>query len=298
MRMRLLILLFSTSLLFCAIIPVQVGNKWFYKNYYGGTGIIKVKVEIDSIRDSRVYYSSSDTLGNPIVIPNDWPFPNAYLSSFLYPYNQYWLLTDTVFNGVRNFYDTRYLQSQTFPPHDGNFEIHTLTVGTENYNDSIYPVQNYRHYSGCGSSMGEWSNSEYKTAYGLGVISFLHAGGSGDMYSSKFIELYAVEFNGIFTPVSITDNYVERLKLDLNISNYPNPFNPSTTIQFSLAKPSMTELNVYNSSGEVVKTLLKGVCSAGNQQVQFDGCSLASGVYYYRLTTPEQSLSGKMMLIK
>jgi len=81
-------------------------------------------------------------------------------------------------------------------------------------------------------------------------------------------------------------------------SNYPNPFNPSTMIQFSLAKPAMTELKVYNSSGEVVKTLIKGICNAGNQHVQFDGSSLASGVYYYRLTTPEQSLSGKMMLIK
>jgi len=80
--------------------------------------------------------------------------------------------------------------------------------------------------------------------------------------------------------------------------NYPNPFNPSTTVVFTLPNTGYAELGIYNIKGELVKTMVKGVCQAGTQQLTFDGSAFASGMYYYRLTTPNQSIAKKMILLK
>ncbi|MDP2301367.1 MAG: multiheme c-type cytochrome [Ignavibacteria bacterium] len=80
--------------------------------------------------------------------------------------------------------------------------------------------------------------------------------------------------------------------------NFPNPFNPSTTIKFAIAKASNVKLNVYSVSGELVNTLINGELNAGWHDVKFDGSNLASGVYIYRIIAPEFNYSKKMVLTK
>lgn len=80
--------------------------------------------------------------------------------------------------------------------------------------------------------------------------------------------------------------------------NYPNPFNPETTINFSLANSSSVKLAVYNAKGEFVKELISGVQTAGNHSVKFNAAGMNSGVYFYKLTTPERTLTQKMLLVK
>ena len=81
--------------------------------------------------------------------------------------------------------------------------------------------------------------------------------------------------------------------------NYPNPFNPTTNIQFDLVRDARVTLKVYNVLGETVATLLDGrMVTAGAQTVRFDGSSLASGVYLYRLDVEGVSTSLKMVLMK
>jgi len=80
--------------------------------------------------------------------------------------------------------------------------------------------------------------------------------------------------------------------------NYPNPFNPTTTIEFSLPKAGNVTLEVYNTLGQKVTTLVDGAMSAGPQQVQFDGNNLASGIYFYRLETDGFNDVKKMVLLK
>jgi hypothetical protein len=81
--------------------------------------------------------------------------------------------------------------------------------------------------------------------------------------------------------------------------NYPNPFNPSTNIQFSLAATSNVTLEVYNMLGQKVATLLQGQkMNAGNHTQVFDASRLASGMYVYRISTPNFVQSRSMMLIK
>ncbi|HEX2896627.1 MAG TPA: T9SS type A sorting domain-containing protein, partial [candidate division Zixibacteria bacterium] len=80
--------------------------------------------------------------------------------------------------------------------------------------------------------------------------------------------------------------------------NYPNPFNPSTTISYSLAEPTNVSIVIYNSLGQSVTTLLNEFQQAGEHSVVFDAGELASGVYYYRLLTDTFVETRKLVLLK
>ncbi|MBN1211643.1 MAG: S8 family peptidase [candidate division Zixibacteria bacterium] len=85
--------------------------------------------------------------------------------------------------------------------------------------------------------------------------------------------------------------------------NYPNPFNPTTTISFSLPVSGEVGLEVFNLLGQKVKVLQNGQMSAGQHTLEWDatgddGHSVATGVYFYRLTTSEFTQTKKMMLLK
>jgi hypothetical protein len=84
-------------------------------------------------------------------------------------------------------------------------------------------------------------------------------------------------------------------------NNYPNPFNPTTTIRFDLAQSSDITLSVYDVLGREVGRIAQGVHAAGTYTVAFDGANLSSGVYYYvlRATGPDVHTStGRMVLVK
>jgi len=85
--------------------------------------------------------------------------------------------------------------------------------------------------------------------------------------------------------------------------NHPNPFNPTTTITFLLPEPTAANLSVYNIEGKLVAELADGRLSAGVKSYSWDGRdsggnSVASGVYFYRLTAGDQMLTRKMVLLK
>jgi hypothetical protein len=65
--------------------------------------------------------------------------------------------------------------------------------------------------------------------------------------------------------------------------NFPNPFNPSTTIEFNLPKATNVKIDIYNSAGQKVITLLNSQMQAGSHQVKWDASGMASGVYYYKI---------------
>jgi len=80
--------------------------------------------------------------------------------------------------------------------------------------------------------------------------------------------------------------------------NYPNPFNPSTTISFALPKDSHVSLKLYDLLGREVQSLVDESLTAGYHQVTFDGSSLATGVYLYRMTSGSFTASKKLLLVK
>ena len=80
--------------------------------------------------------------------------------------------------------------------------------------------------------------------------------------------------------------------------NYPNPFNPVTTIEFSLDKKAAIELGVFNIRGQKVAILALGEYGPGSYSYRIDASYLASGEYIYYLKTKERTLRGRMTLIK
>ena len=80
--------------------------------------------------------------------------------------------------------------------------------------------------------------------------------------------------------------------------NFPNPFNPSTKIKFSLKNDGMTTLKIYNSVGEVIATLLNDYKSAGEYVFDYDAGNLSSGVYFYQINSGSYTEIKKMILIK
>lgn len=84
----------------------------------------------------------------------------------------------------------------------------------------------------------------------------------------------------------------------VDVSNYPNPFNPTTTVSVSLDRASQVQVQVFNSIGQQVQTLKQAYLSSGVHTFSFDGRNLSSGMYLVVVSTPEVRKVHKMMLIK
>jgi hypothetical protein len=87
------------------------------------------------------------------------------------------------------------------------------------------------------------------------------------------------------------------------ISNYPNPFNPSTTISYSLPQDGRVELAIYNVKGQRIRTLISEAQVAGTHNVVWDGTDsrgnkVASGLYLYRVSSGNHSATGKALIMK
>lgn len=128
--------------------------------------------------------------------------------------------------------------------------------------------------------------------------------------TSEGIRLEPGEFR-IFTtqrlptpPTGITTN-IDQLETDSDhpevtalIGSYPNPFNPSTQIRFSLDAGRQTRLAVYDILGREVAVLVDGLLPAGRHQVPFDGNGLSSGVYLVRMQAGTETFTRKITLMK
>lgn len=110
-----------------------------------------------------------------------------------------------------------------------------------------------------------------------------------------------VETSFSYTPVDTDANEV--LSVTALKGNYPNPFNPVTTISYSLIQEENVNLEIFNIKGQKVKTLLNDVQTAGSHKVIWNGTddyenSVSSGIYFYKMTTPGFSSVKKMILMK
>ena len=94
------------------------------------------------------------------------------------------------------------------------------------------------------------------------------------------------------------DNLTDALPHSTTLhSVYPNPFNPSTVLSYSLHDASFVNLTVYDCSGRKVEELIDGWRDAGSHELTFDASNLASGIYFYRLETGDFSAVRKMILM-
>ncbi|MDA3814597.1 MAG: T9SS type A sorting domain-containing protein [Candidatus Cloacimonetes bacterium] len=111
---------------------------------------------------------------------------------------------------------------------------------------------------------------------------------------------------GVFLGTNLTSIDDQQLETDsfIDLNNYPNPFNPTTTISFSVTQTSsFVTLSVYNIKGQKIKTLISDQLSAGQHSVVWDGRDsnnkqVSSGIYFYKFSNEKKSLHKKMLLMK
>lgn len=187
----------------------------------------------------------------------------------------------------------------------------------ENYNNEIYSYdssENLLTYVTQNLDNGTWINFDKKTysydnnnnciigEYFKWENGFwtLQPGGYLELsYNNKqntisdYASVIKVEY---ITVTGITDD-IQDLKYSLE-QNFPNPFNPVTTIKYSIAKEDHVNLTVYDISGSKVAELVNEYKPSGNYSVQFSAGRLASGIYFYKLKSGNYSMSKKFILLK
>ena len=140
-------------------------------------------------------------------------------------------------------------------------------------------------------------SEEFNLSYGTSAVAYSSAingypAGDLNWYPELKTRWEAGEVVGI-------EDEVNPLPVEFTLEqNYPNPFNPSTKIVYSVPQQSKISLEVFDVLGRKVASLVNGVQTAGSHTVEFDASHLSSGVYFYRLSTQDLTLSKKMILMK
>ncbi|NUM69221.1 MAG: T9SS type A sorting domain-containing protein [Ignavibacteriaceae bacterium] len=120
-------------------------------------------------------------------------------------------------------------------------------------------------------------------------------------YPLPYNGTYMLEVYSTNVPSDVNEN--NKPSLFRLQQNYPNPFNPSTTIEYSVSVPGLTELKIYDISGQLIKTLVSEFREAGDYSVNWNGTDnyggkVPSGIYFYRMNNGDNSTSRKMILLK
>lgn len=215
---------------------------------------------------------------------------------------------------MKNFLDFNHLNDNVILLGDYNDDV---TVST--YNNEVSPYQNFvddSNYLVITKSLSEQGATSFRTRSMLDHITINsefvsdYFEGTERVENPSFIGSYLSTTSDHF-PVSTRFSFSETVSTDGELftgipervsleQNFPNPFNPTTQIQFSLTSAQQVNLDVYNVVGQRVATLLNDVSrGAGSHTVTFDASKLSSGVYFYRLSLQDgEQLTRKMMLVK
>lgn len=124
-----------------------------------------------------------------------------------------------------------------------------------------------------------------------------------NMFLDKYYGMM-IEFLGTISGITAVDVNEGGTAPEYRIgSNYPNPFNPSTTIEYSLKADSKIEIQILDSLGRLVRTLFNGPSGSGTHRLTWDGRDdsghpLSSGLYYYQITSAAFTSANKMLLLK
>jgi len=119
--------------------------------------------------------------------------------------------------------------------------------------------------------------------------------GSSAIHQGSYFIADDVAFEGTATDVKTDKTIPSKFELK---QNHPNPFNPSTLIEYSVAEKSSVRLSVYNITGQKVADLVNQTQEAGNYTVTFNAKDMTTGVYFYKLEAGSFTSTRKMILTK
>ena len=157
---------------------------------------------------------------------------------------------------------------------------------------------------------------EFTFSDSLGNFQYKLPAGIYDIYAERVfyedvieyeVEVFEGQFTQVLIPmleiVDVEENTIIPLANNFNLNNYPNPFNPETTISYHLLADSKVSLSIYNIKGQKVKTLVNEVLPAGEHSVIWNGRDsngnrVSSGIYFYKLNAGDFQKVRKMLLLK
>jgi len=158
---------------------------------------------------------------------------------------------------------------------------------------------------------------EFTFSDSIGNFTYKLPAGTYDVYAERVfyedvieyqVEIIEGEFTQIAIPmfetVDVENNEIIQLANDLNLTNYPNPFNPTTTISFSVTQNSdFVNLVVYNIKGQKVITLINEQMQSGKHSIIWSGVdeqnkTVSSGIYLYKIKAGNQESVRRMLLLK
>lgn len=247
-----------------------------------GSGWIYVAFADNRNGDCDAFLTKSTNNGvnwsTPLRVNND-PIANGKL--------QYWptIAVNDVGNIAILFMDTRNTTNNTIieayiaRSYYGGATFTNELLSTEP-SPTLIPGSNVR--------FGDYVDMDYKGKRLVPVWTDERAGGFNQ-------EIYTSEIDELLPAGEITGNVPTEFSLN---QNYPNPFNPTTKISFSLPRASELKLEIYSMLGTLIKTIASGSFPAGNHSINFNAGNLASGVYFYKLTSADFTQTKSMMLVK
>jgi hypothetical protein len=187
------------------------------------------------------------------------------------------------------------LQSFTYSVNGRNVNLNWATSMEEN--NAGFDVERK-------SESGNWTKVGYIAGKGNSNQVNNYKFTDNKVESGKFsYRLKQIDYNGNFEYFTLSGDVTVGTPSKYMLSqNYPNPFNPVTKIDFEIPQDSKVSMKVYDITGKEVTKLFEGVKSAGFHTIQFDGSSLSTGIYFYRLVASsngqETVITKKMNLIK
>jgi len=235
----------------------------------------------------------NDSTGNPIYYSEHYK-PEFSITPILFIDTTFFILNFFVNHEFSHFFPPGY-------PHQGiNFIDSVWMQRYYSDGDSIINISNLLTYNN-----PSYANSAYQVNFQLDTSLMKN----GYNFYYKFLAkdkgiipeftwspdtgFYKCEWNFPNTISEIENKPTYTLN-----QNFPNPFNPITTIEYSIAEAGMTEIEIMDMLGRKLKTLVSEFKHGGKYQVSFDASTFSSGVYFYRIKSGEFVRIRKMVLLK
>ena len=150
------------------------------------------------------------------------------------------------------------------------------------------------------STTGGWSKIGFVAGHGTVNTPNSYTYTDANLSSGKYnYRLKQIDFNGNYKYYNLSNEVIIGTPSKYVLTqNFPNPFNPSTSISYEIPATNFVSLKIYDMMGKEVANLVNGTQEAGFYTVKFDASKLASGVYFYKLQANDFTATKKLMLMK
>lgn len=273
-----------------SFLPFAVNNKWQYYEFYFPSGSVDsiylrsfwLEQNGDSLAvNNKKYFAVENSLsGFKDFYRFDFNDPKLYLYDSTIGAGEYFIENvDKKINDI--LFDSRFGQN------------HKVKFTSSKMNTSYSIFSEQRTYSSASSP-----GSYYILKDSIGLIykkQKIDFQQYSDFKSTILAEAYINGRHFVSDILNVKDELPETYVL---LQNFPNPFNPTTTIKYAVASTRHVQLKIYDVLGNEVAVLVDEEKSPGNYHVEFDASKFSSGVYICRLTTDSKTQSIKMMMMK